>query len=91
MQTTHNEILKDPEPLAVFSSFGESSIDFRLLFWIATGDLKLQVQTEVALMINEALKKAGIGIPFPQRDLNVKFADQSAANQLMKGGKLGFK
>jgi small-conductance mechanosensitive channel len=88
---THNEILKDPEPLAVFSSFGESSIDFRLLFWIATGDRKLQVQTEVAIMINEALKKAGIEIPFPQRDLNVKFADQSAANQLMKGGELGFK
>jgi len=73
----HPEVLKDPEPLAVFSGFGESSIDFRLLFWIATNERKLIIQTEVALLVNESLKKAGIEIPFPQRDLNVKSADKS--------------
>jgi small-conductance mechanosensitive channel len=73
----HSEVLKDPEPLAVFTSFGESSLDFRLLFWIPNVDRRLQIQSDVAVIVNNALQKAGIEIPFPQRDLHVKTIDQS--------------
>jgi small-conductance mechanosensitive channel len=85
----HPEVLKDPEPLAVFTSFGESSLDFRLLFWIPAADQRLQFQSDVAIMVNNALQKAGIEIPFPQRDLHVKTVDQSVTAQLLRGGKVG--
>jgi small-conductance mechanosensitive channel len=86
----HSEVLTDPEPLAVFTSFGESSLDFRLLFWIATADhRRLQIQSDIAVLVNNALEKAGIQIPFPQRDLHVKTVDQSVTAQLLRGGKAG--
>jgi potassium efflux system protein len=85
----HSEVLKDPEPLAVFTSFGESSLNFRLLFWIPNADRSLQIQSEVAVLVNNALQKAGIEIPFPQRDLNIKTVDQSVTSLLIKGGKSG--
>jgi potassium efflux system protein len=85
----HSEVLKDPEPLAVFISFGESSLDFRLLFWIPNADLRLQIQSDVAILVNNALQKAGIEIPFPQRDLNIKMVDQSLMSKLNKGGNTG--
>jgi len=86
----HSEVLTDPEPLAVFTSFGESSLDFRLLFWIATAEhRRLQIQSDIAVLVNNALEEAGIKIPFPQRDLHVKTVDPSLTNNLLKGGKSG--
>jgi potassium-dependent mechanosensitive channel len=85
----HSEVLKDPEPLAVFTSFGASSLDFRLLFWIPTADRRLIIQSDVAILVNDALQKAGIEIPFPQQDLHLKSLDPSVTGQLLKGEKLG--
>jgi potassium efflux system protein len=79
----HAEVLKDPEPIAVFTAFGASSLDFRLLFWIPDADRRLIIQSEVALLVNDALQKAGIEIPFPQQDLHIKSIDPSVANNLL--------
>ena len=86
---SHPEVLKDPEPIAVFTTFGASSLDFRLLFWIPSADRRLVIQSDVAILINEALQKAGIEIPLPQQDLHVKSVDPSVTGQLLKGEKLG--
>ncbi len=71
----HEEILKDPRPLALFTEFGESSLNFRLLFWIPLADDRLRIQSEITVAVNKALKNAGIEIPFPQRDLHMRSLD----------------
>ncbi len=68
----HKEILQEPAPLALFTGFGDSSLDFKLLFWIPRADNRVIIQSEVNIVINNALKKAGIQIPFPQHDLHLK-------------------
>jgi small-conductance mechanosensitive channel len=68
----HSEVLKYPEPAVVFLGFGESSLDFRLLFWTATFDDFFRVRSEMGVEVHYALKAAGITIPFPQRDLHLR-------------------
>jgi len=65
------DVMKDPEPIALFTGFGESSLDFRLLFWIADADHRLLMQSRIAVLVNKAILDAGIVIPFPQRDLHL--------------------
>ena len=69
---SQEDILKEPAALALFTGFGDSSLDFKLLFWIARADNRFIVQSQVNVAVNEALKSAGIEIPFPQRDVYIK-------------------
>jgi small-conductance mechanosensitive channel len=69
---SHEEVLSYPPPMALFQGFGDSSLNFRLLFWTGRFENWLQVKSEVATRVSEALKEAKIEIPFPQRDINFK-------------------
>ncbi|MNW03711.1 Small-conductance mechanosensitive channel [compost metagenome] len=59
-------VLADPEPVAVVSTLGDSSITLSLRVWVKTADY-----WDVLFHFNEhsrdRLKGAGIDIPFPQR------------------------
>jgi small conductance mechanosensitive channel len=63
-------VLADPEPQAVISTLGDSSITVSLRVWVKTADY-----WDVMFMFNEQsrdrLKTAGIDIPFPQRVVRV--------------------
>ena len=72
---TNERVLDNPKPWAIFLGFGESSLDFRLLFWIADAETRLGIQSEVAVSVNRLINEAGIEIPFPQRDLHLRSAD----------------
>jgi small-conductance mechanosensitive channel len=69
---SHEEVLEFPEPRALFRGFGESSLDFSVRFWTAGAEDWLRISSDVTVAINDALKEAGIEIPFPQRDLHVR-------------------
>jgi potassium efflux system protein len=79
----HDELLKEPAPLALFTGFGESSLDFRILFWIKRAEdrYRAKVQSDIYVEICKALNEAGITIPFPQHDLHIKSVDSG----IMKG------
>jgi small-conductance mechanosensitive channel len=79
---SNERVLEYPKPWAIFLGFGESSLDFRLLFWIADADTRLTIQSEVAVMVNQMIKEAGIEIPFPQRDLHLRSADASIFDRI---------
>ncbi|MEE2524861.1 mechanosensitive ion channel domain-containing protein [Hyphobacterium sp. HN65] len=69
---SHPMTIEDPAPVCVMTRFGDSSIDFMLLFWV--GDVaagRIVPQSEVMFAINDGLKAAGITIPFPQRDVHM--------------------
>ena len=70
----NENVLPYPKPWPLFEGFGESSLNFRILFWV-NFDSGLTVQSEVAMNIYDALADAGIQIPFPQTDLHVKSFD----------------
>lgn len=72
---SNDRVIDYPKPWAIFLGFGESSLDFRLLFWIADADNRLSIQSEVTVRINQMIKEAGIVIPFPQHDLHLRSAD----------------
>jgi small-conductance mechanosensitive channel len=65
-------VVSEPAPVCHIVGFGESSIDFILRFWIKdpTGGLT-NVRGAVYLALWDALKEAGIVIPYPRRDVRV--------------------
>jgi small-conductance mechanosensitive channel len=70
--TEHPLVLKNPEPAVVFTSFGESSLDFELrIFLLDVFDLNV-VQSEIRFAILDAFAAENIEIPFPQRDITIK-------------------
>jgi small-conductance mechanosensitive channel len=68
----HAEIVANPEPSAIFTGFGDSSINFELRVWIADVNQRLRIRSELGLAIDRHFRAAGIVIPFPQRDLHLQ-------------------
>jgi len=71
----HAMCLNEPAPQCFLRNFGDSSIDFTLLFWIedvVTGRWK--PKSDVMFAIWHKFRDNGIEIPFPQRDLHIKNA-----------------
>jgi len=70
-------VLKNPPPVIYFAGFGDSSLNFEVKAHLADVLSGLSARTELRVRIFERLKAEGIEIPFPQRDLNVKFSDDA--------------
>ncbi len=68
----HREILDHPAPRVRFRLFGDSSLDFELLGWIARPVDRGRVRHELCCAIYKRFIAEGIEIPFPQRDLHVR-------------------
>lgn len=64
-------ILDTPSPQVIFSGFGDSSLDFEVRTFLKCFDDRVQTRHALHTEINKAFEKAGISIPFPQRDLHV--------------------
>lgn len=63
-------VLKDPAPMTMVKTIGESSIDLNLRCWVNAGDY-WQVMWDFNRRVKLELEAAGYTIPFPQRDLHV--------------------
>lgn len=68
----HQKVQPTPAPRARFRAFGESSLDFELLCWIARPADRGLVTHELNCEIYRRFNETGISIPFPQRDLYIK-------------------
>lgn len=69
----HGRVLDDPEPVVVFSDFGDSALIFDAYFWLTMGpatDPRI-VRSDIRHRIDKLLKDAGIVIAFPQRDVHL--------------------
>jgi small-conductance mechanosensitive channel len=69
------------DPIVRFMAYGDSSLDFHLLFWIDVREVpRREVRSALYFAVFDAFKAAGIEIPFPQRDIHIRsnpFAPQS--------------
>jgi potassium-dependent mechanosensitive channel len=65
--------LQKPEaPDVELRSFGDNGINFAVEFWVSgIDDGKNKFTSEVRFLIWEALKAAGISMPFPQREIRI--------------------
>ncbi len=75
--------LQDPPPKVLFTGMGESSLDFELRVW-SSSDGWVGLRSDLVTDVYNALTEAGIEIPFPQRDLNLRSIDSDAAAELKK-------
>jgi small-conductance mechanosensitive channel len=69
-----SSVLKDPAPAVVFQGFGDSALNFGLRFWTLV-QANVDIKSKLSIELAQALQEAGIEIPFPQRDLNLKSMD----------------
>ncbi len=58
-------------PLVRLTNFGDSSLDFELLFWTRNIFPVENIKSNIRFMILEEFRKNNIIIPFPQRDLHI--------------------
>ncbi len=75
----HPEIIKEPNPamenvtapFVRFTNFGESSLNFELLAWVADCFQRFDIASDLHFMIWEKFKEHGVKIPFPQRAVHL--------------------
>lgn len=67
----NEKCFKDRPPIARLMNFGDSSLDFELLFWSQNQFRIEQTKAEIRAAIVRNFKEAHITIPFPQRDLHI--------------------
>ncbi len=80
------KVIRDPEPVAFFMNFGDSSLDFKLRAWFDADSSTntYTIHSEIAVAVQQALEDAGIGVPFPQRDLRlISVPDNTASERSM--------
>jgi potassium-dependent mechanosensitive channel len=65
-------VLADPKPTVQFLAFGDFTLNFRLLVWTERPRRHRQITSAINYHIWQLFKEAGIEIPNPQRDLNVR-------------------
>lgn len=68
----HPKVLHDPAPSCYLIDFLESSIKFRVYFWIENiVDGTMRPKSDILLNINKKFLEHGIKMPFPQREITV--------------------
>jgi len=79
---SHKQVINYPRPAILLERLGNSSVDFRILFW--TGDIANWIQTKSDIMtaIYKKFEEKGIQIPFPQQDLHIRSIDPEVAKSL---------
>ncbi len=65
----HDKILSYPPPAAFTIDFADSSINYKLLFWVRNPLEAFAVGSDLRQEIWTAFEKNGIGIPFPQQQV----------------------
>ncbi|RYD87569.1 MAG: mechanosensitive ion channel [Sphingomonadales bacterium] len=78
----HPLAAKVPAAQTLMTGFGADSLNFEVRVWTNEYDQWLQIQSDLAVAINDALVAEDIGIPFPQRDLHLKSVTPAVADAL---------
>jgi small-conductance mechanosensitive channel len=66
---SHHLVLSDPAPDVQFKSFGDSSLDFELLFYTKEF-LRIEfLKSDIRYNVDKNFRENNVQIPFPQRDV----------------------
>ena len=76
-------VLNEPDPKAFITSFGDSSINFEIRFWVNDPEAGIgAIRSEIFMQVWKRFKAEGIEIPFPQRVLHM--ADDAKKEKALK-------
>src|SRR5205814_10153908 len=65
--------LSDPAPSVFLEKFGDSSVEFELVVWSSEMSYRpRRYRSDLNFAIERHLREAGIEIPNPKRDLNIR-------------------
>jgi small-conductance mechanosensitive channel len=67
----HEDVYKHPEAIVLFTNFGDSSLDFRLIFTLNDSFQSGIPKSEIRFAIDKKFREHNISIPFPQRDIHI--------------------
>ncbi|WP_431308586.1 mechanosensitive ion channel domain-containing protein [Ciceribacter naphthalenivorans] len=80
---SNSGLLRNPEPVALFSGFGESSLDFELRGFVGDVLGGLAVRNELRLAIFERFRAEGIQMPYPHREVRLHLDEE--ARRILSG------
>jgi len=70
-------ISETPAPKVVVRNFSDSSVDLQLRVWIRNARRRMDTISFVIDNVKEAFDQAGIEIPYPKRDIQVRYVNPS--------------
>ena len=65
------EVLDSPEPTVHFLAFGDSSLNFRVVFTMTNSFYAVDTKSDIHFEVDHLFRKHEIKIPFPQRDVHL--------------------
>jgi len=68
----HPLVLRDPAPLVTLENLGDNALQFTIRAYLPTLDKRLQTIHELYTAIHNRLRREGIEIPFPQREVHIR-------------------
>ncbi|SDS01083.1 mechanosensitive ion channel family protein [Winogradskyella sediminis] len=69
--SSNENVLPNPEPTVVFTNFGDSSLDFKVIFTLADSFKAQFPKSEIRFTIDRLFREHNVSIPFPQRDIHI--------------------
>ena len=67
----HDDILKFPQPLVLFTDFGDSSLNFKLIVTLNDSFQAIIPKSDLRFKIDQLFRENNVTIPFPQRDIHI--------------------
>lgn len=65
----HSLVIPFPPPKVRFINFGDSALEFELLFWSRNFLIIEDIKSDLRFEVDQVFRENGIEIPFPQRDV----------------------
>jgi len=69
---SHPHLIKDPSPKVLFNNFGDSALEFELVFTYNNGFRVNLVESDIRFLVHKKFKENKIDIPFPQRVVHIE-------------------
>ena len=71
----HASVLEHPEPIVLFTEFGDNALQFEVHFWIHMRTVmdRERAESEIRKEVAREFRAHGVTVAFPQRDLHVDF------------------
>ncbi|WP_111683505.1 mechanosensitive ion channel family protein [Winogradskyella tangerina] len=69
--STHPDVIDIPEPKVLFTDFGDSSLNFKLIFTLNDSFMAAFPKSDIRFEIDKLFREHNVTIPFPQRDVHI--------------------
>ncbi len=67
----HPDVIPTPEPAVLFTDFGDSALNFKLVFTLNDSFMATFPKSDIRFEIDKLFRENNITIPFPQRDIHI--------------------